>query len=111
MVHFKEQPFIMLAYNMLHPLSLLKIKNEGLRNNNTTLLNDISEVKLIDDFTVEIRIAKDIEFELDDAIHINEIAQKIGKGERLFHLTIYMETEQFQQKKHVAIPSPSLEVN
>lgn len=60
-----------------------------MRNNNTPLLNDISEVKLIDDFTVEIRIAKDIEFELDDAIHINEIVQEIGKGERLFHLTIY----------------------
>lgn len=60
-----------------------------MRNNNTTLLNNISEVTLIDESTVEIRIDKDIEFELKDAIHINEIVDEIGKGEKLYYLTIY----------------------
>ncbi|PHR34991.1 MAG: hypothetical protein COA38_03405 [Fluviicola sp.] len=60
-----------------------------MRNNNPLLLSDISSVILIDEATVEIRIDQDIDFELDDAIRMNQIIQEIGASRILYHLTIF----------------------
>lgn len=80
----------MLAYHNQHVIYLYRIKSlEGLRNNNHVLLNDISEVYLLDEATIEVRIKNDIEFELDDAVHINEHIQEVGESQKLFQLTIF----------------------
>lgn len=69
----------------------IELKNNDLKNDNSILLNDISRVTLFDDALIEIKIQKDIEFELDDAIRTTNAVEQITQGRRLLHLTIFGE--------------------
>lgn len=60
-----------------------------MKKDNNALLNTISTITLLDETTVEIKIKKDQEYELDDAIYATNSIEILGKGEQLFYLTIY----------------------
>jgi len=60
-----------------------------LRHENHILLGTFSSVSLVDDSTIEIRIDKDVEFELAHAIELNDKVGEIGGNRKLFHLTIF----------------------
>lgn len=60
-----------------------------MRHTKTALLEGISKITLLDELTIETRIEKDIEFNLQDAIRTNDAIEEIGNGRKLFHLTIY----------------------
>ena len=71
-------------------LSLQWIKiHDGLRNNNATLLNTVSSITLIDNSTLEVHIDQDIEFELKDAVQLNDRIYEIGENRKLYQLTVY----------------------
>lgn len=60
-----------------------------MKNNNELVLNDISAITLLNESTAEIRIQKDEEYELEDAIRTTQTVEQIGRGRQLMHLTIY----------------------
>ncbi len=60
-----------------------------MKNNNELVLNDISAITLLNESTVEIRIQKDEEYELEDAIRTTKSIEQIGQGRQLLYLTIY----------------------
>lgn len=60
-----------------------------MKKDKTKLLTDISSITLLDHITVEIRIEKDQELELADAIHATNSVGELGEGRRLFHLTLF----------------------
>ena len=60
-----------------------------MKDNNEIVLNDISAVTLLNESTAEIRIQKDEEYDLQDAILTTESVEKIGRGRQLYYLTIY----------------------
>jgi hypothetical protein len=66
-----------------------ELKINGLRNDNTTVLNSIFSVTLTDSSTLEVQIDKDIEFELDHAIQLNDRIRDISEREKYFQLTVY----------------------
>ena len=60
-----------------------------MKNKNEIVLNDISAITLLNEITAEIRIQKDEDYELEDAICTTQSVEQIGRGRQLFYLTIY----------------------
>ena len=51
-----------------------------MKNDNTALIADNTAITLLSETTAEIRIPKDIDYELDDAILTTQSVGEIGKG-------------------------------
>lgn len=54
-------------------------------------MTEISSITLLDHCTVEIRVEKDQEIDLETAISITNSIGELGNGRRLFYLTVFGE--------------------
>ena len=60
-----------------------------MRANNQIILTGISEISLLSESIAQIRVQKDEEYDLTDAISTTESVGLIGQGRQLLYLTIY----------------------
>ena len=52
-------------------------------------MDTISTISLLDDTTIEVSIDRDIDFELEHAIQLNDKIYETGEGRKFYQLTIY----------------------